>query len=142
MTDPNNEDVQKEPVETVLAKFDAQEDKLAAFCAKTKNLIETILQDANIRYQSVQTRVKSRNKLEEKYLDPEKNYRRLEHITDLAGLRIITYYPGDLDRVAEVIKREFHIYPEDSVDKRDVEPDRFGYTAINCVCGHLEKRTA
>ena len=132
----------KADVEVVLAEFDAMKDTLARFCAKTKSLVEAILQHADIRYQSVQARVKTRGKLREKYLDPAKGYRRLDDITDLAGLRVITYYEDEIDRVAEVIRREFDIDPENSVDKRDTEPDRFGYKAVNYVCGHLEKRKA
>src|SRR5262249_19177482 len=37
---------------------------------------------------------------------------------------------------------EFAIDNENSVDKRDAEPDRFGYSALNFVCGHLPKRLA
>jgi len=129
-------------IEDVLAEFDRRQEMLAALCAKTKSLIEASLQDANIRYQSVQARVKTRKKLKEKYLDPSKNYRQLEDITDLAGLRIITYYENDVDRVAEVIKREFDLDAKNSVDKRDTEPDRFGYSALNYVCRHLQKRTS
>jgi len=84
--------------------------------------------------------VKTRKKLRAKYLDPKKNYRRLDNITDLAALRVITYYEDEVDRVAEVIKREFEIDPANSVDKRETEPDRFGYYALNYVCRHSQKR--
>jgi putative GTP pyrophosphokinase len=129
-------------IEDVLAEFDRSKEMLDALLAKTKSLIEVSLQDANIRYQSVQARVKSKNKIEEKYLAPEKNYQTLKNITDLVGLRIITYYEDDIDRVAEVIRREFHIDSENSVDKRRIEPDRFGCRAANFVCTHLDKRTS
>jgi putative GTP pyrophosphokinase len=98
------EQAPKADVKSVLAEFDAKEDMLAAFCARTKSLIEASLQDANIRYQSVQARVKTRKKLQDKYLDSTKDYKRLDDITDLAGLRIITYYEDEVDRVAEVIR--------------------------------------
>jgi putative GTP pyrophosphokinase len=140
MTDSENPKKPKEDVDTILAEFDNREDLLAAFCAKTKSLIEACLQDAGIRYQSVQVRVKTKNKLREKYLDPAKNYQSLGDITDLAGLRIITYYEDEVDQVAKLIEREFNIDPKNSVDKRSAEPDRFGYTALNYVCEHLEKR--
>jgi putative GTP pyrophosphokinase len=140
MSDPKRRADPKADVESILVEFDAKEDVLAAFCARTKSLIEASLQDANIRYQSVQTRVKTRKKLREKYLDPAKNYQRLDDITDLAGLRIITYYEDEIESVAAVIKREFELDTENSVDKRETEPDRFGYSALNYVCGHSEKR--
>jgi hypothetical protein len=42
--------------------------------------------------------------------------------------------------VKEVIRREFEVDEKNSVDKRQTEPDRFGYRAVNLVCTHLGKR--
>jgi ppGpp synthetase/RelA/SpoT-type nucleotidyltranferase len=86
--------------------------------------------------------VKSAEKLRKKFLNLEKHYKQLEDITDLAGLRIITYYEDDIDRVAAIIKREFDIDLKNSVDKRETEPDRFGYSALNYVCQHSAKRAS
>ena len=93
-----------------------------------------------MRYQSIQARVKKRKKLREKYLDTQKNYTCLDDITDQAALRVITYYEDEVDRVAEVIRREFMVIPEMSVDKRHTQPDRFGYHALNFVCTHTDQR--
>jgi ppGpp synthetase/RelA/SpoT-type nucleotidyltranferase len=140
MADSKSPGAHKASLETILAEFDRREPTLTSFCSRTKSLIEAILQDANLRYQSVQARVKRKAKLEKKYLDPNKNYQQLDDITDLAGLRVITYYEDEVDAVAEVLEREFNIDRKDSVDKRNTEPDRFGYRAVNYVCGHLDKR--
>jgi putative GTP pyrophosphokinase len=127
-------------VDSVLAEFNSKKELLAMLCAKTKNLIEECLDDAQIRYQSVQARVKKGKKLQSKYTDPQKNYRRLDDITDLVGLRIITYYEDEIDLVAEVIRREFEIDSENSADRRISEPDRFGYYAINYIVRHSAQR--
>jgi len=129
-------------VEAVLIEFDSRVEALKSLCDKTKGLIEELLQDANVRYQSVQARVKNRKKLREKYLDPAKDYTKLDDIHDLAGLRVITYYDDEVDRVAEVIEREFDIDRENTDDKRKIELDRFGYSAINYVCTHLGTRAS
>jgi len=140
MTPTGNPDPPKQPIESVLAEFDGKKETLTAFCLRTKDLIEQILQDANIPFQSVQARVKSREKLKQKYLNPEKNYRQLDDVTDQAGLRVITYYEDEVDRVAEAIKQEFHIDTKNSVDKREVEPNKFGYYALNYVCKYADTR--
>lgn len=129
-------------VEAVLIEFDSRVESLKSLCDKTKGLIEELLQDANVPHQSVQARVKKRKKLREKYLDPTKDYKKLDDIHDLAGLRVITYYDDEVDRVAEVIEREFDIDRENTVDKRKIELDRFGYSAINYVCTHLGARVS
>jgi len=128
--------------EGVLAEFATREELLKTFCEKTKALIEASLQDKSIRYHSVQARVKTKEKLRQKFTDPDKDYNKLDDITDLAGLRIITYYEDDVDLAAEVVKKEFILDPKNSIDKRATDPDRFGYHAINYVCWHLKKRTS
>jgi putative GTP pyrophosphokinase len=131
---------QPKSIDAVLSEFDGKKDLLTTFCSKTKTLIEECLDDAEIRYQSVQARVKSRKKLSEKYLDPQKKYTQLEDITDLAGLRVITYYEDEVDTVAELINREFEIDTQNTVDRRDGNTDGFGYHAINYVGRYSAQR--
>jgi putative GTP pyrophosphokinase len=128
-------------VKDILAEFVQQKPLLEELCKRNKDLVEAILKHAKIRFQSVQARVKDPKKLEEKYLDPKKDYSKLDDITDQAGLRIITYYEDDVDRVAKVIQQEFQLDAENCTDRRETDPDRFGYRAINYVCSHLPART-
>jgi putative GTP pyrophosphokinase len=140
MAASENQELSDANIERILSEFDSMGDLLESFCVRTKDLIEVCLDDAKIQYHSVQARVKSRKKLKEKYFDPSKHYRQLSDITDLAGLRIITYYDDDIDRVVEVIKNEFELDLENCVDKRNSDPDKFAYSAVNYVCRHLKRR--
>jgi putative GTP pyrophosphokinase len=142
MPSRGNQDNPKTEVERVLAEFDGKKDDLTFFGETTKRLIEEFLKDAKIRYQSIQARVKTREKLKAKYLDPQKDYKKLDDITDQVALRVITYYEDEVDRVAEVIKREFDIDTNNSIDKRETEPDKFGYYALNFVCKYSQGRTS
>jgi putative GTP pyrophosphokinase len=130
----------RQDTESVLKEFVGRRPNLELLCSKTKTLIEEFLEDAGVRYQSVQARVKTEKKLRIKYEDPTKGYKALDEITDQAGLRIITYYEEEVDRVAEVIKREFDVRKDQSIDKRKTESDRFGYYALHFVCLHLKRR--
>lgn len=133
---------QAERIEAILAEFDDKKELLLSLCHKTKNLLEELLEDAGVRYQSVQARVKSRKKIEKKYLNPKKAYTKLDDIKDLAGLRIITYYEDEVNLVAELIRKEFAIDFENTVDRRDPPIDRFGYHAINFICRYSAPRSA
>ena len=53
----------KASIDEVLEEFNAKEPVLEALCTRSKSLIEAILQDAGILYQSIQFRVKSVEKL-------------------------------------------------------------------------------
>lgn len=130
----------RDSIEKVLADFGARKDMLETLCDRTKGLLEDCLQDAKLQYQSIQKRVKKPEKLEAKYLDPSKHYCCLDDITDQAALRVITYFEDEVDQVFELIKKEFNVIPEMTVDKRKSEPDRFGYHALNIVCTYADYR--
>jgi ppGpp synthetase/RelA/SpoT-type nucleotidyltranferase len=140
MTGSKDQEKPKAEIERVLAEFDGKRDVLIAFAEKTSGLIQALLEDANIRHQLIQARVKDREKLKRKYLNETKNYRELNDITDQVALRVITYYEDEVDRVADIIKREFDVDSERSVDKRETEPDKFGYYALNYVCRYNGQR--
>ena len=140
MADSENPKNNKTDIDLVLADFESKKEDLARLGEKTKDLLEDFLNDASIRYQSIQVRVKSKSKLREKYLDPTKNYSRLDDITDQLALRVITYYKDEIDRVSEIVKREFEVDHGKSVDKRKTKPDKFGYYAINNVCKYSNSR--
>src|ERR1700723_2210435 len=96
--DGREEEPKAADVDDVLVEFDRRAPALRSLCETTKDLIQEFLQNSYVPFQSVQARVKNRKKLREKYLDPDKGYKQLDEITDLAGLRVITYYPDEVDR--------------------------------------------
>jgi ppGpp synthetase/RelA/SpoT-type nucleotidyltranferase len=126
-------------VEEVLAEFDRRKEGFAHLSKETVRLIETILNEKKIGIYDVKTRVKLRDKLESKYCKPEKIYKCLDDIPDVVGLRIITYYSDQIDRIAEIIEREFaQLNPMD--DKRIGKPESFGYSALHMDCRYSAKR--
>jgi putative GTP pyrophosphokinase len=126
-------------VDQVLAEFDDRRNHFASICKDTKRLIEKILEQRKVSFQSVQARVKAREKLKTKYCNPEKDYKRLDDIPDLVGLRIITYYSDKIDQIAAIIAGEFSQLG-DPEDKRTGKPDTFGYSGIHHDCAYSAAR--
>ena len=56
------------------------------------NLINSLLEQKSIRVHQVQTRVKDRDSLENKIIRKNDKYGSLSDITDIVGVRIITYF--------------------------------------------------
>jgi ppGpp synthetase/RelA/SpoT-type nucleotidyltranferase len=126
-------------VEVVLTEFDHRKDQFSDLSKETVRLIETILREKSIAVQSIQGRVKSRDKLKSKYCKSEKDYKCLNDISDVVGFRIITYYSDKIDQIAEIIKREFaQIGLTD--DKRTIKLETFGYSALHMDCAYSDKR--
>jgi ppGpp synthetase/RelA/SpoT-type nucleotidyltranferase len=131
--------VDAKSVTEVLAEFDRRKEYLEALSKATEQLIETILNEEQITIHSVQARVKKRKKVESKYCNHEKDYKCLDDMSDLVGLRIITYYSDKIDQIAEIINREFELLgPMD--DKRKGKLDSFGYSAIHMDCKYSQGR--
>lgn len=113
-------------------------------CTRTfRDLLDQLLTVAGFgeKIVSVTCRPKDRVKLKDKLLKAEKRYGSLSDITDLVGLRVITYFGDDVDEIAALVEREFSIDWDSSVDKRKVlDPDRFGYLSTHYVCELPPKR--
>ena len=99
-----------------------------------EHLLEDLLYQRGIVVHSINGRAKTRKSLSGKLKKIDASYEKLIDITDLSGLRIITYFSEDVDRIAEIIEEEFDIDHENSVDKRrSLAVDRFGYLSLHHV---------
>ncbi len=104
------------------------------FTNKLENLISEFLKVHKVDAQ-IESRTKSIESFVEKIQREGKGYHNpLEEITDLVGIRIIAYYKEDVDKIGEIIKTEFDIDWENSIDKAwTLDPDRFGYLSVHYV---------
>jgi ppGpp synthetase/RelA/SpoT-type nucleotidyltranferase len=102
------------------------------FAKELERLIQTVLRAKKIAVHSVTSRVKTRDSLEAKINGSPGRYSRLSDITDLVGVRVITYFDDDVDRVGRVLRRQFAI--ADAEDKRrSISPESFGYASLHYV---------
>jgi ppGpp synthetase/RelA/SpoT-type nucleotidyltranferase len=123
-------------------------DLLPAFGQSLESLLEHLLTAKGIRFHRVNHRVKSKDSAERKMTRPRKGAtdagpRTLESLTDLLGVRIVTYFRNEIEKVAEVMEHEFAIDWENSVDKQiALDADRFGYLSMHYIAGLKPDRTA
>lgn len=107
---------------------------------KIRNILTDILRIKGIRIHQIESRVKDRASLDKKISRKDNKYKTLEEITDTLGLRIITYFEDDVDKVAGILKDEFEIDEKHSIDKRDKKFDEFGYSSLHYIIKLKENR--
>ena len=126
---------------SLLEQYDQKLSLYKMFASEVEHLIRSILHAKGIKYNAITSRVKERTSVSEKITRKNGKYATLAEMTDVVGLRIITYYSADVDVIADIIEQEFIIDRENSIDKREsLEPDRFGYCSVHYVVSMNEDR--
>lgn len=125
----------------ILEQYDRLHSLYQRFALDVEFLLKRILLDESISYNAITCRLKERDSLSQKIDRKNDKYSDISELTDVAGIRVITYYADDVDRIAELVEREFEIDRENSIDKRKaLEPDRFGYCSVHYVVQMHPKR--
>jgi len=123
-------------VDDVIKKYvSEQRDTYRLLAEKTKGFLSSILRSRNIVPHSITSREKAPEDLREKITrETEANDAPFNGVTDLAGVRIIAYFPSDVDKIVSLIEKEFNIDSKHSRDKRlSSDPAIFGYASVHFV---------
>ena len=123
-------------VDDVIKKYvSEQRDTYRLLAEKTKGFLSAILLSRGIVPHSITSREKAPEELREKIIQEMKVHDApFNEVTDLAGVRIIAYFPSDVDKIVSLIEKEFNIDSKHSRDKRlSSDPAIFGYASVHFV---------
>ena len=87
-------------------------DKLSS---KAKEILIEALDEEKIEFLSITDRVKEKDSLTKKI--DKKSYSDISDITDVVGLRVITYVESEIPKIERIIHDCFSIHLDDSIDK-------------------------
>jgi len=132
MADKYKLDVQSE---AILEEYRRQRPVFEQMQATLPAQIRALFEEAGIVVASIESRIKEEASLAGKLELKGAKYASLGDITDVFGMRIITFYTDDVDKVASGVERIFDVDWENSVDKRKLlQVDSFGYLSLHYVC--------
>jgi putative GTP pyrophosphokinase len=116
-------------------RYRARRATYESMTARLRSLIADLASDAGIDVIQVEGRAKTVDSFVEKIGRKGKRYDDpFRDMTDLVGLRIITYYREDVARIGEILKGEFTVDEKNSVDKiAGLAADRFGYLSVHYI---------
>ena len=112
----------------------AVREKYERFASTVRDILAQALEAAGTRVHSIEARAKDpesfgakaelrseANPGEPRYHEP------LHDITDLAGVRVITFFPRTVDEVGTCIRSEFEVIEHMDLGRTLIQEERFGY---------------
>lgn len=137
--------------EKILSSYDSSVKIHNELGKKVVSLLNTFFEKHNSLVHQIVYRVKSKDSLANK-IDKKSDidtktgthfskYSKLEDITDITGIRIITYLDSSVDLLADIIRKEFIVDQDNSIDKREKKPDQFGYRSLHYIVSFSHERS-
>ena len=116
----------------ITTEFKKKEELYDSFRERIVNLIEDLLTNSKIQVHQIESRTKSYDSLSKKVSKKDK-YKDLKEITDIVGIRVISYLESEVDVIDKLIRKEFKIDDKNSIDKRILQTNEFGYRSLHIV---------
>ena len=82
-------------IDPILSEYDKNISLYERLSRKIGTLLEEMIRDEGLYVHSIHYRVKERDSLSDKLNRPDTSFRELGELTDIAGVRVITYYGSD-----------------------------------------------
>lgn len=117
-------------IDSIIKEYREKKYLYLEFGEYINSALNRLLKTNNVH--SIFYRIKTEKSLAGK-LELKQKYNTLNEVTDVLGFRILTYLPKEVDEIVDVLEAEFKVDKENSVDKRLMEENEFGYMSYHLV---------
>ena len=129
----------KDNSEKLIKDFDNKIHLYKGLAERTNILLNSLVENS-IKPHQLEFRLKDKDSFTKKLIRKNFKYKSLEQVTDILGFRLVTYFEDDIDIIEKIIIKEFEIDYENSIDKRKMEVDKFGYRSVHYVVSLNKER--
>ena len=118
------------------------------FSKTVEGILQHVLKTESINFHSIEFRAKDLESFGKKAMTPSnesmdrpKYSDPLSQITDLAGTRVITFFPKTIEKICQIIEQQFEMI--EKVDKNEelIKQEKVGYNSIHYVVKLKPSRT-
>ena len=130
-------------VESQSAGYASRQALLVPLGDKVERLVRDLINTTGLTVLDVVHRVKGQQSATKKVNANPDKYGSFGDLHDMLGLRVITYLASDVDTVVGVLRANFDVDGDRSLDKQAaLDPDRFGYLSNHLVATTSPARAA
>jgi len=124
----------------ILEEYEENSPLYSQLLSIVEDIIKGQLSANGILVTGVEGRIKTEESLAGKLELKGGKYATISNITDIVGVRIITFYSEDVDKMSALAEKSFAIDWTNSVDKRTMHSlDSFGYMSLHYICRLTKK---
>ncbi|MGN0777528.1 MAG: GTP pyrophosphokinase family protein [Aristaeellaceae bacterium] len=119
----------------ILEQFRKERVHYVALGELVHTMLTELVTNDNIKMLGIEYRVKQESSLAGKLARKGDKYLSLDDLTDILGARMICFYADDVDKIGQLLEKNFVIDWENCVDKRALmDANRFGYLSLHYIC--------
>lgn len=119
---------------TLVSDYESRLTRFEELRRAARDHVQLLLMQEGLKIHHITSRVKKPSSLADKLRRKPGRHQHLEDVTDLVGVRIITYFESDVNVVSRLVEAAYDVDWNNSVDKSKMrDPDRFGYMGVHYV---------
>jgi len=128
----------RESISEALQRYESLRPTYEGFSGLVRQILTDKLRERAVRIHSIEARVKSAESVERKILrmfEPKRASYAVEDllrwVTDLAAVRVITFFPRTVSEIDAIIRERFFVLEKDNKSESRAASGSFGYRSVH-----------